>query len=138
MESEDLKVYLEECSLLEKVLKKVSEWEQEASSLLQDAENLWLVHIVGEGTASSLKPRLEHHVHSIENAVAAGVSLDLKLNMVPKLQDACSMLKWCIRIICFSSVVPTHKVILFLCHSFQDPNYTWILIRCRLFLAIFY
>ncbi|KAG6405770.1 hypothetical protein SASPL_133364 [Salvia splendens] len=109
LESEDLKVYLEECSLLEKVLKKVSEWEHEASSLLQDAENLWLVHIVGEGTASSLKPRLEHHVHSIENAVAAGVSLDLKLNMVPKLQDACSMLKWCIRIICFSSVVSTHK-----------------------------
>ncbi|KAL1556835.1 lysine-specific demethylase rbr-2-like isoform X1 [Salvia divinorum] len=109
LESVNLKVYLQECSLLEKVLKKAIEWEQEASSLLQDAENLWLVNIVGEGTASSLKPRLEHHVHSIENAVAAGVSLDLKLNMVPKLQDACSMLKWCIRIISFSFVVPTYK-----------------------------
>ncbi|XP_057775815.1 lysine-specific demethylase JMJ17 isoform X2 [Salvia miltiorrhiza] len=109
LESEDLKVHLEERSLLERVLKKAIEWEQEASSLLQDVEDLWLVNIVGEGAANSLKPRLEHHALSIETAVAAGVSLGLKLNMVPKLQDACSMLKWCIHLISFSSLVPTHK-----------------------------
>lgn len=119
MESEHLKVYLEECSLLERVLKKGIEWEHESCSLLQDAENLWHVNIVGEGTASSLIPRLEHHVLSIETAVKAGVSLGLELNMVPILRDVCSTLKWCSRVLSCSSLVPTHQVIYFFINSFQ-------------------
>lgn len=121
LESDHLKVYLEECSLLERVLKKGIEWEQESCSLLQDAENLWNVNIVGEDAASSLIPRLENHVLSIETAVIAGVSLGLELNMVPKLRDVCSMIKWCICVLSYSSCVPTHKVIHFFRNSFHDP-----------------
>lgn len=121
LESEHLKVYLEECSLLERVLKKSIEWDQESCSLLQDTENLWHVNIVGEDAASSLIPRLEHHILSIEAAVTAGVSLGLELNTVPKLRDVCSMLKWCICVLSYSSRVPTHKVIYFFLNSFQEP-----------------
>lgn len=111
MESEHLKVYLEECSLLERVLKKGIEWEHESCSLLQNAENLWHVNIVGEVTAGCLIPRLEHHVLSVETAVKAGVSLGLEFNLIPKLQDVCSTLKWCSRVLSCSSLVPTHQVI---------------------------
>lgn len=122
LESEDLKVYLEECSLLKKILKKGVEWEQDANSLLQNAEHLWNIDIIGEGTTSCLILRLERQVLSIETAMKAGVSLGLEFSMIPKLQDACSTLKWCIKAISFSSIVPTRKVILLSFTSSQDSE----------------
>ncbi|KAK4422610.1 Lysine-specific demethylase 5A [Sesamum alatum] len=109
LESKDLKVYFEECSLLEKLLKRGVEWEQEASSLLQNAEHLWNIDIIGEGITSCLIPRLECQVLSMETAVKAGISLGLDFNMIPKLQDACSTLKWCIKALSFSTIIPAHK-----------------------------
>lgn len=142
LESGDLKVHLEERSLLERVMKKGIEWEQESSSLLQNVENLWHVNIAGEGVASSLIPRLEHHVLSIDTAIKAGVSLGLEFNMIPKLRDVFSMLKWCISVISFSSLVPAYEVILFSLDNFQDPKYRmgsdWMMFLPSSFLLIFY
>ncbi|KAK4400820.1 Lysine-specific demethylase 5C, partial [Sesamum angolense] len=109
LESKDLKVYIDECTLLEKLLKRGLEWEQEASSLLQNAEPLWNIDIVGEGITSCFVPRLKCQVLSMETAVKAGISLGLDFNMIPKLQDACSTLKWCITALSFSTIIPTHK-----------------------------
>ncbi|KAL8458364.1 hypothetical protein ACS0TY_036035 [Phlomoides rotata] len=39
----------------------------------------------------------------------AGVSLGPQFSLIQKLQDACSMLKWCIKAISFSSNFPTCK-----------------------------
>ncbi|KAH6777584.1 transcription factor jumonji domain-containing protein [Perilla frutescens var. frutescens] len=135
LESGDLKVYLEESSLLERVLKKGIEWEQESSSLLQNAENLWHANIVGEGTASSLILRLEHHVLSIETAIKAGVSLGLEFNMIPKLRDVCSTLKWCIGVISFSSLVPTHKEVEMMLEDAESLPGTYK--SCALWISLF-
>ncbi|KAL8498431.1 hypothetical protein ACS0TY_021673 [Phlomoides rotata] len=109
LESEDLKVYVEECAMLREVLKKSVEWEQDANYLLQNTENLWNIDIIGEGITSCLVPRLEHQVLLIETAMQAGVSLGPQFSLIQKLQDACSMLKWCIKAISFSSNIPTCK-----------------------------
>ncbi|KAL3619294.1 hypothetical protein CASFOL_036864 [Castilleja foliolosa] len=109
LESEDLNVHFEECSLLEKILKKSVEWEQDASTLLQNAEHLWNTDIVGEGKISSLIPKLECQVLSMETAMKSGISLGLQFNMIPKLQDAFTTLKWCISALSFTTTIPTHK-----------------------------
>ncbi|KAK6130041.1 hypothetical protein DH2020_036227 [Rehmannia glutinosa] len=109
LESTDLNVHCEECSLLEKLLKKSVEWEQDASTLLQNAENLWNSDIIGDVITSSLIPRLECQVLSMETAIKGGISLGLEFNMIPKLQDACSTSKWCIKALSFSTIIPTRK-----------------------------
>ncbi|KAL6544030.1 hypothetical protein OROGR_010527 [Orobanche gracilis] len=110
LESEDLNVHLEEFSLLEKVLNKSLEWEQHASTLLQNAEHLWDTGI--EGILSFLIPRLECQVLLMETAIKSGISLGLEFNMIPKLQDACATFKWCITALSFSTTFPTHKLLL--------------------------
>ncbi|PIN05226.1 hypothetical protein CDL12_22235 [Handroanthus impetiginosus] len=107
LESEDLKVYLEECSLLEQILKKCEEWEQDASSLLQKVEHLLNIDIISGGITSGLIPSLERQVLPIETAIKAGISLGLDFKMIPKLQDACSMLNWCIKALSYSTIIPT-------------------------------
>ncbi|KAK6130062.1 hypothetical protein DH2020_036189 [Rehmannia glutinosa] len=109
LESTDLNVHCEECSLLEKLLKKSVEWEQDASTLLQNAENLWNSDIIGDVITSSLIPRLECQVLSMETTIKDGISLGLEFNMIPKLQDACSTSKWCIKALSFSTIIPTRK-----------------------------
>ncbi|KAL6547914.1 hypothetical protein OROHE_009619 [Orobanche hederae] len=107
LESEDINVHLEEFSLLEKVLKKSLEWEQDASTLLQNAEHLWNTGI--EGILNFLIPRLEYQVLLMETAIKSGISLGLEFNMIPKLQDACATFKWCITALSFSTTFPTRK-----------------------------
>ncbi|KAL3833496.1 hypothetical protein ACJIZ3_008232 [Penstemon smallii] len=107
MESKHLKVYLEECSLLDKVLNECLRWEQDASSLLQDVEHFWNTDIVG--SMSCFIPKFESQILSMESAISAGTSLGLEFNMFPKLQDACSALKWCIKALSFSDHIPTLK-----------------------------
>lgn len=106
-ESKLLKVYLDECSLAEEVLKKCIEWEQDASSLLLVAENLLKIDSIGDGNTSCLIPRFQNCLLSLEPTMEAGFSLGLELNMIPKLQDACFTLHWCIKTLSFSAVVPT-------------------------------
>lgn len=116
MESEHLKIHLEECSLLEKALKKGTNWEQDASFLLQNTEHLWNIDIIGEDSTSYLVPSLERQVLSIETAMKAGISLGLEFSMIPKLQDACSILKWCIKALSFSTIIPSCEVIILFSH----------------------
>lgn len=111
LESEQLKIHLEERSLLDKVLKKCIDWERDASLLLQTVEKLWNMDIIGDGITSCFISELESQVLSIESAMQAGLSLGLELTMIPKLQDACSMLKWFIKALSFSFLIPTSEVI---------------------------
>ncbi|KAG8382234.1 hypothetical protein BUALT_Bualt05G0055700 [Buddleja alternifolia] len=108
-ESEHLKVYLEERVLLENLLKKSVEWEQFACSLQKEAENLWNVDVIGGDITSCFVPRLESQVLSMESAMKAGMSFGLEFNIIPKLQDACSTLKWCIKALSFSAIDPTRE-----------------------------
>lgn len=112
MESELLKVYLEEYSLLEEVLKKAIIWENEANSLLQNAEHLWKTDI-GEGITGCFIPRLEWEVLLMDSALDTGISLRLEFNLISQLKDACSKLKWCVKALSFPTAIPTHKVIYF-------------------------
>ncbi|XP_073316103.1 lysine-specific demethylase JMJ17 [Primulina huaijiensis] len=109
LESEHLKIHLEECSLLNKVLKKCIDWEQDASSLLQAVGKLWNIDIIGDEITSCFISELECQVFSVESAMKAGLSLGLEFTMIPKLQDACSMLKWFIKALSFSFVMPTSE-----------------------------
>ncbi|KZV31546.1 lysine-specific demethylase 5B-like [Dorcoceras hygrometricum] len=109
LESEHLKIHLEECSLLDKVWKKCIDWEQDASSLLQAVEKLCNIDVIGDQITSCFIPELERQVLLIESAMKAGVSLGLEFTMIPKLEDASSMLKWFIKALSFSFVIPTSE-----------------------------
>ncbi|KAL8053846.1 hypothetical protein ABFX02_05G100200 [Erythranthe guttata] len=134
LESKDLKVHLEECSLLENILKKGMEWEQDASCLLQNAEQLRNINIIGEGSTSCLVPNLERQVLLIEAAMEAGISLGLEFNMTLKLQDACSMLKWCIKALSFSTSIPSHEEVEMMLDA--SSNLPVVFISCALSTAL--
>lgn len=121
-ESKLLKVYLDECSVAEEVLKKCIEWEQDASSLLQDAENLWKIDSIGDGNTSCLIPRFQNCLLSLEPTMEAGFSFGLELNMIPKLQDARFTLQWCIKTLSFSAVVPTCEVNISLVYKIMNMH----------------
>lgn len=116
---------LDECSLLAEVLNKAVEWEKDASSLLQNANHLWKIDIT-KGISSCFMPKFEWEVLSMDSALKAGISLGLKFNLIPKLEDACSKLRWCIKALSFCTSVPARKVIYFF-PSLQnsDARYMW-------------
>ncbi|GER30362.1 lysine-specific demethylase 5D [Striga asiatica] len=107
LQSEELNVHFDECSLLQELLKKCVEWVDDARTLLQNVERLWKTDITDEVTTGSIITRLECQVLSMETAIKSGISLGVRLNMIPKLEDACSTFKWGISVLSFCTSVPS-------------------------------
>ncbi|CAK9141883.1 unnamed protein product [Ilex paraguariensis] len=105
-QSKLLKISLRERSTLQTVLNNCLKWEQDACSLLHDAESLLIIENVGDGISSGLLSRIEHQVAAMESALKAILSLGFDLGVIPKLQDACSMLQWCFKALSFCAIAP--------------------------------
>lgn len=102
---------MDEFLLVEDILKKAVEWEQEAISLLHNAEYFWKIDSIGEDISNSFICELEQQVHLMDSAMKACSSLGLKFSLIPKLEDTCSNIKWCIKALSFPATVPTREVI---------------------------
>ncbi|KAL7150341.1 hypothetical protein ABFS83_05G105800 [Erythranthe nasuta] len=101
--------------------------------LLQNAEELRNINIIGEGSTSCLVPDLERQVLSIEAVMEAGISLGLEFNMTLKLQGACSMLKWCIKALS-RFTIPSHEEVEMMLDA--SSNLPVVFISCALSTAL--
>ncbi|XWS61780.1 hypothetical protein CRYUN_Cryun07bG0155000 [Craigia yunnanensis] len=108
-QSRFLKITLEQQSLLEKVLDKCTEWQHDAYSLLQDVECLYGDTDIGDGRSNGLISKIEHLVNLLESARKAGLSLGLDFPEIPKLQNACSRLQWCNKVLSFCCLIPPYE-----------------------------
>ncbi|XVF13135.1 hypothetical protein REPUB_Repub08aG0182000 [Reevesia pubescens] len=108
-QSRFLKITLEQQSVLEKVLKKCMEWQHDAYSLLQDVECLYVVTDIGDGRSNGLISKIEQLVKLLESVTKAGLSLGLDFPEIPKLQNACSTLHWCNKVLSFCYLTPPYE-----------------------------
>ncbi|XWS48929.1 hypothetical protein CRYUN_Cryun13aG0119400 [Craigia yunnanensis] len=108
-QSRFLKITLEQQSVLEEVLEKCMEWKHGAYSLLQDVECLYGVTDIGDGRSNGLISKIEHLVNLLESAIKAGLSLGLDFPEIPKLQNACSTLRWCNKVLSFCYLTPPYE-----------------------------
>ncbi|XP_049378472.1 uncharacterized protein LOC125843295 [Solanum stenotomum] len=105
-ESKLLKLSLRELLMIQTLLDTCTRWELDACSVLHDTECL----LNDENTDDEILSRLgkiEKQIQAIESVVEAGQGLGFKFDMVPKLQDACSTLRWCFRALSFATAIPT-------------------------------
>lgn len=109
-QSRFLKIILEQQSMLEKVLEKCMEWQHDAYSLMQAAECLYGVTDIGDGRSNGLISKIEHLVNLLESAIKSGLSLGLDFPEIPKLQNACSTLHWCNKVLSFCYLTPPYEV----------------------------
>ncbi|KAK3034555.1 hypothetical protein RJ639_033801 [Escallonia herrerae] len=105
-QSELLKISLEERSMLQRVLEDCVQWENDACSLLHDAECLLGCDDIGDGRSSGLILKIESQVAKIESVVKAGLPLAFEFVVIPKLRDAASTLRWCFKALCLCAVAP--------------------------------
>lgn len=96
--------------MLEKVLKNCEEWQYHASSLLQDAGCLLNIDDIGDCLSNGLLSKIEQLVTSMESITNDGLSLGFDFHEIPKLQNACSMLRWCNKALTFFSAIPAFEV----------------------------
>ncbi|KAJ4712113.1 Transcription factor jumonji (JmjC) domain protein [Melia azedarach] len=108
-QSRFLKISLEEQRMLEKVLKNCEEWQYHASSLLQDAGCLLNIDDIGDCLSNGLLSKIEQLVTSMESITNDGLSLGFDFHEIPKLQNACSMLRWCNKALTFFSAIPAFE-----------------------------
>ncbi|XVF10610.1 hypothetical protein REPUB_Repub07fG0197400 [Reevesia pubescens] len=108
-QSRFLKITLEQQSVLEKVFKKCIEWQHDAYSLLQDVECLYGVTDIGDGRSNGLISKFEYLVNLLESVTKAGLSLGPDFPEIPKLQNACSTLHWCIKVLSFCYLTPSYE-----------------------------
>ncbi|KAG9145128.1 hypothetical protein Leryth_008916 [Lithospermum erythrorhizon] len=102
-ESELLKVSLTERFTIRNVLKRFIELEQDACSLLHEAENLLNI----ENRASPcLVLKLERQVYFMKACIEAGQSLAFDFGVIPNFLNACSTLNWCFKALSFCGVIP--------------------------------
>ncbi|KAJ6703596.1 LYSINE-SPECIFIC DEMETHYLASE [Salix viminalis] len=102
-----LKVSLDERRMLEMVMKNCDEWQQDASSALQDARCILSTDLNDDGKYSCLLGKVEHLATRMESICKAGLSLSFDFAEIPKLQNACSMLRWCSRALSFCTCAPS-------------------------------
>ncbi|XP_012086902.1 lysine-specific demethylase 5B isoform X2 [Jatropha curcas] len=107
LQSKLLKITLAEQRMLEMVLKNCEEWEQVASSALQDAGCILGTSFVGDGKTIDLTARIGHLVAQMESIIKAGISLGFDFLGLPELQNACSVLQWCSRALSFYYAAPS-------------------------------
>ncbi|VFQ70792.1 unnamed protein product [Cuscuta campestris] len=110
-QSKHLKISLEEQPIIQKLLDQCTSWELDACSLLNDADTLLNADVIGDNIFSTLTPKLEHQISSIQRTVQAGHSLGFELDMISKLRGVCSTLKWCVKVLSFSASSPSIKEI---------------------------
>lgn len=96
--------------MLQTVLNNCKEWEGDASSLLQDAGCFFDTANIDGGLTSGLVSNIEHLLTRIEFAKKKGLSLGFDLKEIPILEDTCSALQWCKKILSFCSVAPSFEV----------------------------
>lgn len=105
-QSKLLKINLRERSMLQTVLDNCIEWQNDASSTLHAVGCFLYTEITDNVIASGLLEEVEQQVIALESFIKAGLSLGLDFCEIPKLQDACSTLRWCFKALSFCSVVP--------------------------------
>ncbi|GAB4856855.1 hypothetical protein Ancab_040504 [Ancistrocladus abbreviatus] len=101
-----LKVSLVEQVMIETVLKNCEEWRHDACSCLKDVDDILNVDI-GDGMDNNVILKIEELITGVEGVTAAGLSLGFNFPEISKLQDAGSMLRWCLRALSFCSVAPS-------------------------------
>ncbi|PSS04169.1 Lysine-specific demethylase [Actinidia chinensis var. chinensis] len=101
-----LKISLKERSMLQTVLDRCIEWENDACSTLHSAACFLDSENIDDGITSGLLSKIEQQVIAMESAIKAGFSLGLDFGEIPKLQDTCSTLRWCLKALSFCSAVP--------------------------------
>ncbi|KAJ6326770.1 hypothetical protein OIU78_013786 [Salix suchowensis] len=104
-----LKVSLDERRMLEMVMKNCDEWQQDASYALQDARCILSTDLNDDGKYSCLLGKVEHLATRMESICKAGLSLSFDFAEIPKLQNACSMLRWCSRALSFCTCAPSSE-----------------------------
>ncbi|KAM3396817.1 lysine-specific demethylase 5A [Capsicum galapagoense] len=105
-ESKLLKLSLREQLMIQTLLDTCTRWEQDACSAFHDTE--WLLNVENiDDKILSRHSKIEKQIQAIESVVEAGQGLGFKFDMVPKLQDACSTLRWCFRALSFATAIPT-------------------------------
>eukprot|EP00258_Populus_trichocarpa_P036652 XP_024452671.1 lysine-specific demethylase 5B isoform X1 [Populus trichocarpa] len=102
-----LKISLDERRMLEMVLKNCDEWQQDANSALQDARCILSTDDIDDGKNGCLFGKVEHLATKMESITKAGLSLNFDFAEIPKLQNACSMLRWCSRALSFCTCAPS-------------------------------
>lgn len=96
--------------MIQTLLDTCTRWEQDACSVLHDTEWLLNVETIDDEILSRLD-KVEKQIQAIDSFVETGQGLGFKFDMIPKLQDACSTLRWCFRALSFATEIPTLKVI---------------------------
>lgn len=97
--------------MIQTLLDTCTRWEQDACSVLHDTECLLNCANTDDKILSRFG-KIEKQIQAIESVVEAGQGLGFKFDMVPKLEDACSTLRWCFRALSFATAIPTLEVII--------------------------
>nr|GMD87047.1 lysine-specific demethylase 5A isoform X2 [Ipomoea batatas] len=87
-----LKISLREQPLIQTLFDKCMKWKQDACSLLNDADCLLNVDVMGDQNFSSLSQKLEHQISLVESAIQAAHYLGFEFDMISKLQGRPSFL----------------------------------------------
>ncbi|KAA3468944.1 lysine-specific demethylase 5B isoform X2 [Gossypium australe] len=109
-QSRFLKITFKQQNVLETILENSKRWQHDACSLLQDVECLYSVTDIGDGKSNGLILKIEHIVNLIESVSKAGLSFGLDFPEMPKLQNACSTLHWCSKVLSFCYLMPSYEV----------------------------
>lgn len=96
--------------MLQTVLDNCIEWQNDASSTLHAVACFLNTEIPDNVIASGLVAEVKQQVIVLESFIKAGLSLGLDFCEIPKLQNACSTLRWCFKALSFCSVVPQLEV----------------------------
>ncbi|XP_052209867.1 lysine-specific demethylase JMJ17 isoform X2 [Diospyros lotus] len=105
-QSKLLKISLRQLPMLQRVLDNCIKWENDARSSLYAVEHFLRNDNIDDGITSGLVSKIEQQVTAMESIIKAGLSLGLDFGEIPKLQDACSTLNWCLKTLSFCSAVP--------------------------------
>ncbi|KAK5813313.1 lysine-specific demethylase JMJ17 isoform X2 [Gossypium arboreum] len=108
-QSRFLKITFKQQNVLETILENSKKWQHDACSLLQDVECLYSVTDIGDGRSNVLILKIEHIVNLIESVSKAGLSFGLDFPEMPKLQNACSTLHWCSKVLSFCYLMPSYE-----------------------------
>ncbi|KAK8584321.1 hypothetical protein V6N13_109707 [Hibiscus sabdariffa] len=108
-QSRFLKITFRQQDVLKTILEDSKRWQHDACSLLQDLECLYGVSDIGDGRSNGLILKIDHLVNLLESVTKAGLFLGLDFPEIPKLQNACSTLHWCNKVLSFCYLMPSYE-----------------------------
>ncbi|GMH09395.1 hypothetical protein Nepgr_011236 [Nepenthes gracilis] len=120
-----LKVSLAERMRIETLLKSCEEWKHGAFSWLKEVEDILNFENIGDGMGSDVILKIEELVTTMESVIATGFSLGFDFPEISMLQNACSTLQWCSRVISLCSVAPSFEEIGSLTEAVNDLPTTY-------------